>query len=409
MHEASWQSELAKRAGEWRVTHCTIRCDTSLMKCAKHYSAQSCVTRHSGDECNMFSSDVSHIAQSRVAHHSGNDRLTFAPSTFDGTFVGICLIQYTPFLYSGMLPSSLCKLFTKEDPMHLHKTLGLLVLSNFIYRFYLLFFYGTMRLNTPIALGMSVMHGALSISSLVFHIPQKRHATLPMIYPEFRFHSILFGLRSVACCFVEHYTPVYLKLYCKGLVCFLTMMLADMVTMRHAAPGDTTMRGMPFAESIPEHECAKITRFHSRQQISATIFMLWSMETAFSPLFAIQLAALLMTLVRKGFISPNTWHLLYSWSLMVNVFSLRTLPVSQLLLTLFATWTFRVWRMHLRLNKYAGWSLVFAVIVLCDWTWLDKHTNAQVGWWLSSGLVASYLLKNLYAVRCLYMPEAHAK
>jgi hypothetical protein len=312
-----------------------------------------------------------------------------------------------------MLPSNLRKLFTKEDPIHIHKTLGLLALFNFIYRFYLLLFYGTMRLNAPLALGMTAVHGVLSISSLVFHIPQKRHATLPMIYPEFRLHSILFGLRSVACCFVEHYTPVSLKLYCKMLVCFLTMMLADVVTRRHATHGDTTMRGMPFAESLPEHECAKITRFHSRQQIHATIFMLWSMETAFSPLLAIQLAAFLMTLVRKGIISPNTWHVVYACTLMVNVFSFRTLPVSQLLLTVLATWTFRVWRMHLRLNKYAGWSLVFAVIVLHesqhDWSWLDNNTNAQICRWLSNGLIASYLARGAYAVRRLYMPDAHAK
>ncbi len=36
--------------------------------------AQSCVTRHSGNERKLFLSDVSHIVQSCVARHSGNER-----------------------------------------------------------------------------------------------------------------------------------------------------------------------------------------------------------------------------------------------------------------------------------------------------------------------------------------------
>ena len=304
--------------------------------------------------------------------------------------------------------SNFRKLLTKEDPMHLHKTIGILALVNYFYRFYLLFFYGTMRLHTPLALGMTAVHGALSVSSLVFHIPQKRHATLPMIYPEFRLHSIVFGLRSVLCCFIEHYCPAYYKLHCKMGVCFVTMAVADWVTKRHAAPGDTTMRAMPFAASIPDNDRTKITRFHSNQQTTATLFMLWNMESAFSPLFAIQLAALLMTLVRKGIISPNTWHLVYSMSLMVNIFTINTFTVSQLLLTLLGTWLFRVWRMQLRLNKYAGWSLAFANIALFDWRWLDyvalpgNLPVIQVGGWLSNGLIASYLAKNMYATRRLW-------
>jgi len=295
------------------------------------------------------------------------------------------------------------KLLTKEDPMHVHKTFGLLALFHFIYRFFLLLSYGTMHLNTPLAIGMMAVHGALSVSSLVFHIPQKRHATLPMIYPEFRLHSILFGLRSVVCCFVEYYCPVaHLALYCKMGVCFLTMMMADWVTTKHAAPGDTTMRAMPFGETIPHDDRTKITRFHSNQQTSATLLMLCNLDTAFSPLLAIQLAAFLMTLVRKNIISPNTWHLVYSWSLMVNVFTLRTMTSSQIVLVNVGIRLFRTWRMQLRLNKYVGWSLVFAMIALIDWSWIDDEAYAQVGGWLSHGLIAYYLAKSVYATRRLY-------
>ena len=36
-----------------------------------------------------------------------------------------------------------------------------------------------------------VMHGALSCSSLLFHISATRNPVKPIIYPEFRMHSIL--------------------------------------------------------------------------------------------------------------------------------------------------------------------------------------------------------------------------
>jgi len=303
-----------------------------------------------------------------------------------------------------MFPSNVRKLITKEDPMHLHKTLGFLSMLHFIYRFTLLLRYGTMRLDTPLAVGMMAVHGALSVSSLVFPIPQKRHATLPMIYPEFRLHSILFGLRSVICCLVEYYCPVHLRLYSKMGVCWLSMMLADWVTAQHAVPGDTTMRAMPFAETVPVEDRARITRFHSNQQTSATMFMLCNLDTAFSPLLAIQLAAFLMTLVRKNIIAPNTWHLVYSWSLMVNIFTFRTIAISHLVQVFLGIRFFRTWRMRWRQNKYVGWSLVFAIIAGLDWSWLDDDAYSHVGRWLSNGLIAAYLVKNVHATKRLYKP-----
>jgi hypothetical protein len=227
--------------------------------------------------------------------------------------------------------TNLHKLVTKEDPTHFHKLLGLFSLANYIYRYYLLLCYGSMFLHTPIDLALVGMHGLLSVSSLIFHIPKKRHASLPMIYPEFRLHSIAFGLRSVVCCFIDYYGGEY-KLYGKMVACFVTMMVADTITKIYAEPGDTTMRAMPYAETTSAKDMQKITRFHSHQQVTATIYMLLNIDAAFSPLFAIQFAAFLMTLVRKSIIKPNTWHLLYSWALIINVFILRGLTLSQVAL-----------------------------------------------------------------------------
>ena len=114
-------------------------------------------------------------------------------------------------------------------PIYLHKFLGIFSLGNFIYRYYLLIFYGSMFLNTNLDLGIIILHSCLSVSSLIFHIPQKRHIKLPMIYPEFRLHSIAFGLRSVSCCFLDFYGGTY-KLYGKILICIFTMIGADIIT-----------------------------------------------------------------------------------------------------------------------------------------------------------------------------------
>ena len=44
------------------------------------------------------------------------------------------------------------------------------------------------------------LHGLLSWSSIVLPLPTKRNWASPMIWPEFRFHSITFATRHVIVC-----------------------------------------------------------------------------------------------------------------------------------------------------------------------------------------------------------------
>jgi hypothetical protein len=255
-----------------------------------------------------------------------------------------------------------------------------------------------MFLHTYFDLGMVAVHGCLSVSSLIFHIPQKRHVKLPMIYPEFRLHSIAFGLRSVICCFVDFYGATY-KLYYKMGVCFGTMIIADLITKQYAEPGDTTMRAMPYAENTPKEDVNKITKFHSNQQVTATIFMLCNMDSAFSPLFAIQFAAFLMTLVRKSIIRPNTWHLLYSLSLMINILILYTLTLSQVVRVFIVIQCFRLLRMKFRMNKYIAWMITFSIFTMLDLRYIDSYIYAQT---IIHGIMTVYIVKNIYTTRNLY-------
>ena len=259
---------------------------------------------------------------------------------------------------------NLHKLKTKEDSTHFHKTLGFVCLFNFIYRFYLLFVNGTMDLNNSGGVVMVIVHGLLSGSSLIFHIPSSRNRAAPMIYPEFRLHSIIFAMRSVVCFFITYYK---LHLFYKFAACYSTMLLADGATYYiskkpsiKSVESGTTMRDMPFDSRISEAEQRDITLAQSANQIGATLYMFGNLDSCFSPLLAIQLAAFLMTLVRKSIISSNMWHISYNVSLWAGIFVFNSFPASFIVEMITSFYIFKTWRFGVRGNKYIGWTMVFA-------------------------------------------------
>ena len=257
-----------------------------------------------------------------------------------------------------MKAENIYKLATKEDPHHIHKTLGALSFTNFVYRYFSLLSYGTMNLesNYPVSMAFLGIHALLSLTSLQFHISRVRNPSLPMIYPEFRMHSILFAMRSIICCYMAmHHVPMMYKIA----VCFATMILADLATYLYKTKASTTMRGMPFDRSITAKQQHDITRGQSAMQIGATLFMLGNADTAFTPLFAIQIAAFLMTLVRKNIIDANMWHLIYNLSLYINVFCYKTVPVQWMTTQIVLFYLFKQMRFSWNMNKYAAWSVVF--------------------------------------------------
>ncbi len=258
------------------------------------------------------------------------------------------------------------KLITKEDPMHIHKTLGVICLVNYGYRYYLLFTTGTMHLDNPIACYLMCAHAMLSISSLIYHIPSKRNKIAPMIYPEYRQHSILFAMRSVICFFL---TYNQCSIFYKMATCYGTMLLADFISSRHQNAITTTMRNMPFDVRIHKKDQESIILMQSSQQIGATLFMFGNLDSCFTPLYSIQIAAFLMTLVRKNIIDTNVWHILYNTSLWTNVFCFYSLPISYvilqpLLFQLFYYWRFSFDKVSTQIlgNKYVGWTFIFALL-----------------------------------------------
>jgi hypothetical protein len=136
-----------------------------------------------------------------------------------------------------------------------------------------------------------------------------------------------------------------------------TLGAADMATWYFKA-NDTTMRGMPFDERIPIVVRNKMNLFYSVSQVLATMNCLFSnnIDTPFLVLFPIQIAAFLMTLVKKGYLSTTGWHVLYSLALGLNyahAFYLGKLVGS------YNYWRlallFCLLRFEFRFNKYLLW------------------------------------------------------
>lgn len=182
-------------------------------------------------------------------------------------------------------------------------------------------------------------------------------------------------------------------------ICIFTMMAADYITNMYidVNNANTTMRSMPFDEAITEIQQKKITMFYTLQQISATLFMLNNIESTFGPLFAIQIAAFLMTLVRKGIITPNTWHLVYSFSLIINIFILNTYNTTQFVYVFFGTQYIKILRLKLRLNKYLCWGSLFIIYSCVNIPQLSYQSS------INTYFIRLYLIVQIYILRSLYL------
>jgi hypothetical protein len=239
---------------------------------------------------------------------------------------------------------------------HLHKTLGLVSLVHFALQFGNFFNLGAMQFDNRTWMFL-VFHLLLSWSSTIFHLPAIRSVHAPMIWPEFRAHSILFATRSlVAMALTLNQVSSPWTRFANVLT---TMALADLATIYYKVTV-TTMRDMPFPDWVSQTTRDRVNLYYSVSQVLATGILLFSpsMERAMFILFPIQIAAFLMTLVRKQIISPLSWHVLYAGSLGLNylhsLLALDNLPVGFYLGCLL----FCLMRFRYRWNKYFLWTLI---------------------------------------------------
>jgi hypothetical protein len=272
------------------------------------------------------------------------------------------------------------KLFTHDDPIHVHKALGAFALMHFVYRGALRLCYGSSglgdgRASTAV---LVAMHAALSLSSLMFRIPVARHAHLQMLTAEIRAHSILFTMRSVACCLIG---MVWTAWWPRILICLVTALCADVATARLGGGNRTLIRGASFGDK--QVQPMMLVLYYVGIQAGGMYQTIESPDATFSYLVGVQLAAFGGTLVRKGIISTRGWHVGYAATLLLVPPVFHT--ESEIACAAVCAVGFMVLRVMLGLSKYTTWGLLFAAahearpIIRAGVEWYAQHPVLYVG------------------------------
>ena len=270
-----------------------------------------------------------------------------------------------------MNADNIYKLATHEDPYHIHKTFGIFSIMIYFCRLGACLLYHDMFLNNHGGLITLGIHGLLSTSSFIFTISNNRHSKLPIIYPEFRLHNTLFAFRSIICVLSFYYFQSDTARYFNIAICYITMYLADMISAYYKN-ATTTMRLMPYMQKLDDDKKKKVVKMHSFMQLVATYYMTENINTAYAPIFAIQISSFLMTLVKKGIITTGSWHYLYSLALWLNILLLLTCKPSFFFIMNALCCSMYYWRIVNGRNKYLGWSLVFATQLISRHFAMDK-------------------------------------
>ena len=191
-------------------------------------------------------------------------------------------------------------LFTNHDPYNVHKTLGLLWLLHVAYRVFLLL---TGRAVFPESESVAftacavLLHTLLPMTSLLLPLPKRRNFSGPMIWPEFRLHSITFATRHVLCCLITlaQLWPqnIFANIVSKMVIVLGTSRIALFITCKWGSREDRTTNSMPYDPSLTEQRKANIRERYAMSQFHATAMAITEDITlAWFPLISIQVSAL---------------------------------------------------------------------------------------------------------------------
>jgi cytochrome b involved in lipid metabolism len=295
------------------------------------------------------------------------------------------------------VPRWKAKLFTKEDPIGVHKSLGIFCVLHFTFRFFQMYFTDiSAGLGTRMGRGPSWLpvvcllpHGLLSVSSLIFHtVPKARVVGKPMIWQEYRVHNILFGLRSVitaALCAMAIQlgngpTVRRIAIWGSCVAVLAAQVGADLGTKYlRSNDAESTTATMPYWEGCSMETQKSFKSFYAYSQFVATIACFTCLNPAWplSVLLAIQVASLLMTLVRKGLISARGYHYGYTATLIApyimalrNMFYMGTLEMPFIMALGGLVYSLR----RRGVNKYRLWVPLLAARIAVG----DTHLSWQI-------------------------------
>lgn len=157
----------------------------------------------------------------------------------------------------------------------------------------------------------------------------------PMIWREFRAHSICFATRQIVGLFMECYDlwpradvsathimsasfmlSLIKEIAAKGSFLCLASFAAARITKSMGCTVNRTTNSMPYPDHVYKEEREVLKHFYRVAQNYATgINLFFFPATSFAVLYGIQGAAFLMTLVRKGKVSAWGYHKIYSFLL----------------------------------------------------------------------------------------------
>ena len=254
------------------------------------------------------------------------------------------------------------KLFTREDRFFIHKIAGLFCLLHYAYRIgYSVYELGTGQ-DITAGFGTSwvtpacvCMHLYLSLSSLIFHVPRDQPTEKPMIWKEFRMHSILFASRNAVCALLAWYEVPY---WARALVVMCTLVAADLATNAIGANEKKTTRTMPYWDGCSPIVQRNLKRYYRVAQFESTLSACFgSVGTALLTALPIQLAAFLLTCVRKGLLTSKQYHALYLASLLTPQILYMTDGAAHIVLAV--SILMAAARPHV--SKYVLWPVVLGV------------------------------------------------
>jgi len=293
--------------------------------------------------------------------------------------------------------NKISKLITHEDKFHIHKIMGGLSLLNYIYLLGDCFYSGwqadlSLRQIDGNFIGMTWIHSILSLSALQFLIPRTRTGILPMIWQEFRAHSIVFAVRSFLLINVLYLAAKIFNVDVNNITSsdnndfnitshvlrigavLLAMKMADLSTeYLRENKKETTTATMPYWSDCPAGLQSAIKYFYTHSQFMATFVCLYGkLPYILAVAFPIQFASFMMTLVRKNIISSFWYHVLYGGSLLlvylINAADIKMYPV--IILGIFLIYL----RVHVKLNKYVLWILVSIIGFIVKFVKFDSES-----------------------------------
>ena len=297
---------------------------------------------------------------------------------------------WTKTLPDGRFKRVLVKLFTNEDHVQLHKTLGILSLISFLYRYFYVYpTTGTLGFDGRLIDHLSMLvHTALSTSSLIFHVLSHRLIKRPMIiWEEYRLHAIVFSVRCMSVYLFASLNlfegTMFERIALPALV-LAHHVMADKITEWYGAKdGTTTVRVKDNQGKV----VSGILRFYAFYQFSALASHLQPnarlADLGFNALIAIQSSAFLMTLYRKGLITDSTHGFFYTTCLVISMFHIFRNNFNLLFLGKLGCCF--ILRTKFRLNKYVMWT-GFCLACLPQFeealfsTFNEFLTDSQMNW-----------------------------